>query len=650
MKLIDFSACFYAFLSNQLRNQLRNTNFKMSKSALKGPVAIGFGANYYQQLGQATLESLDNSENSEVTAYSFSETTPWDETDDPLVQVACTSASTLFLTRNGKIYRCGTVHGHVWPSLSRIVIQLPLKCVEIAAGRHFGLARMEGGLAVCSWGAGHFGQLGLGSESAPFIEHPTVIEALLPHVVGAPIATIAAGYWHAMAVTQAGHLYSWGCNRNAQCGMKPTKDPPTICSPQLVRFETDLKVKKVAAGRSHSAALDDKGSVYCWGACQYGQCGILSRRRGGVAPPKHVEALEQVTIVDVAAGDSHTLALTGGGRVFGWGSGFEGQLGTGSIIQMNPKPKLIGDLDFVAIEAGLEWKKEQSQSKEQQLSEAPPPPIDASPGSAHRALANIPKIVSVHATGNCSMAISSSGHAYSWGCNDVGNLGIPKLDPSDLPFVEPGLALPKSSPLRQLHVQSFDSSHNVAIPQRLDALNYMHITSLAASPTFLWCLGTERKDDKLVVGRTLYEIQEAKLNSPTNPAWAIQKSENAPSSSNVTSTNSSIANSSGTTPLDPREDPPEMKDGSEVELEGDTGSFEEGSTSRHSSVMRAYVSQESFSNNEEPSYNSSLPPKSLNSDSANISPSKSKKRFSLKKMAKAVVRGASLNGSNKSEK
>jgi alpha-tubulin suppressor-like RCC1 family protein len=317
---------------------------------------VGFGANYNLNMGQAVRTALphlvsppdedsehESSKESETEVKCFQlEKTPWNEEKDELIQIATSSASSVFLTASGKVYTCGTVHGNVRPSLTQTIIQLPLKCVEIAAGRHFGLARMEGGLAVCAWGAGHFGQLALGGDSSPFIEHPTVIEALLPHVVGAPIATIAAGYWHAMAVTQTGSVYCWGCNRNAQCGFKPSKDPPTLCAPQLVRFEAILppKITKVVAGRSHSVALDEDGKVYSWGSCQYGQCGILARRRGGVAPPKQVESLSEVKIADIAAGDTHTLALTGGGRVFGFGGGFEGQLGTGSIVQLNPKPKL----------------------------------------------------------------------------------------------------------------------------------------------------------------------------------------------------------------------------------------------------------------------------------------------------------------------
>jgi alpha-tubulin suppressor-like RCC1 family protein len=479
----------------------------MSSSPDQVPALIGFGVNYFQNMGPSTRVTLPCSEDSNITAYKLEKGSgaPWEEADDTLVQIGCTASATMFLASSGKIYTSGTLHGRVESPITRIIIPLPLKCVEIACGRHFGLARMEGGLAVCSWGAGHFGQLGLGHDSAPCINQPTVIKSLLPHVVGAPIARVCAGYWHAMALTESGQIYSWGCNRNSQCGIKPAKDPPTITMPQLVRFDRPVapRVVKLKAGRSHSVALDDRGGVYCWGSCNYGQCGPVGRRQGGTAPPKQVEALSQVQIADIAAGDAHTLALTGGGRVFGWGGGFEGQLGIGSIIRLNPKPKLVADLDFVAIEAGKEYR---AQQKNQNLPQASP-----TPGGGHY-LSAVPKVVSVTATGNCSFAISSSGHVYAWGCNDVENLGIPKPPVSKLTYAEPGLPLLKSSALRQCHTHSFDSSHNIALPQRIDCIRDIHVTSVVASPTFLWCMGKIRNDDEVtsVVGQTLYEVQEGR--------------------------------------------------------------------------------------------------------------------------------------------
>lgn len=504
---------------------------------------VGFGVNYFQNMGPSQRISLehDSELNINVPAYMFEkDSTPWEDEAD-LKQIECTTSATFFLTNAGKIYMAGTLHGRVESPLCRIVIPLPLKCVEIACGRHFGLARMEGGLAVCSWGAGHFGQLGLGHDSAPCLDNPTVIEPLLPHVVGSPIAQVCAGSWHAMALTESGNIYSWGCNRNAQCGIKPTKDPPTLTVPQLVRFDhRDIsRVVKVAAGKSHSVALDATGGVYCWGSCNYGQCGAVGRRRGGTAPPKQVEALSQVHIVDIAAGDSHTLALTGGGRVFGWGCGVEGQLGIGAIIQLNPKPKLVADLDFVAIEAGREWK---AKYNGQKMTDSNPNAIPRSSAHYHHHLAGIPKVVSIHASGNCSFAKSSSGHVYAWGCNDVGNLGIPKPPTSDLTYSEPELTLVKGSTLRQCHTHSFDSSHNVALPQRIDCLKYMNVTSISASPTFLWCKGTKRPESELkknTVGRTLNEIEETKREQSlhTSEETITETTSTAPTEDTSTVTN-----------------------------------------------------------------------------------------------------------------
>jgi alpha-tubulin suppressor-like RCC1 family protein len=531
-------------------------------------VVIGFGPNYFHTMGGAaptrlkhllqqdetsSSKSPNKKDNEDahgigttngdadtdalmVQTYKFSSATLWDKEDDPIIQIACSSAASMFLTKNGKIYTCGTIHGKVQPSPIRKIIQLPLKCAEIAAGRHFCLARMEGGLAVCSWGAGHFGQLGQG-DANPYCEQPTIMGGLLPRMTGSPVKQIAAGSWHGMAVTESGQVWGWGCNRSNQCGLKRqntnSNAPPTILVPQLVPLQA--KVVKVAGGRAHSVALDDKGEVYCWGASIYGQCaGQASRRKGGIAPPKLVEALAKVQIVDVSAGDTHTLALTGGGRVFAWGGGSEGQLGSGASIHLNPKPKLVGDLDFVAIEAGLEWKLQQkakqangtaaspgetSPKEEESLDDIPHTPssedsmtLPPFPTVERHLLSHVPKIVSIQSSGNYSVARSSSGHVYTWGCNDVGTLGLP-IPNLDTLSVEDPANPPAKSTLRKLQFQTFDSCHNVALPQRVDCIPGYDITSCAVGPTHLWCLGVMRtkeggNDANRTIGRTLYEVQE----------------------------------------------------------------------------------------------------------------------------------------------
>ncbi|KAG7338234.1 regulator of chromosome condensation RCC1 repeat protein [Nitzschia inconspicua] len=661
----------------------------MSKENESIAMLVGFGKNYFHNMGSAEVTTLNHQAidgTSDIEAFVFNDkdrtlVPPWEQDDDPLVDVQCTVTSSYFLTKSGKVYTCGTLHGNVTTKIAKLTIALPLKCEQIATGRHFCLAKMEGGLAVCSWGAGHFGQLGLGSDSLPFVKHPTVVESLLPHVVGSPVVAVAAGHWHSMVVTQAGRVFAFGCNRNGQCGSKQTKEPPTICSPKPVSFDSVpsptnkatttssatstssssstssttprrrlIKIERIAAGRSHSVALDQSGQVYCWGANQYGQCGVITRRRGGVPQAKHVEALAKVKIVRIAAGECHTLALTGGGRVFAWGGGYEGQLGIGMNVLMNPKPKLVGDLDFLAIEAGREWKTQQRDTSDtlensQQITSFSSQ--DASRSTQSSPI--VPRIIEVHAKGNSSVAVSNAGHVYAWGCNDVGNLGLPKPDPATLTYDDPGQHIHKTSTLRTVQTFSFDSSHNVALPQRLDSIRHLHITSVGMSPTFLWCMGKVRrgKDDP-EVGRTLYEVQEAKRQkslhvhyervlktvetgtfSATTPS--ISAPQDSSSSTHLEKTGnasieSGLASSNGSQPR--LLDPPCIKERSEEDFAREEEGWEDGSTSQHSHEEKTEDTIE------------------MSGDVAVIPKQRSKRfLFSPKKLVKAIVRRASTNTS-----
>lgn len=474
-------------------------------------LAMAFGRNFFSALG-GTVSLAEKSTNEETLITRKWDQPSWKGTkaDDSadIQQVVCTVQSTIFLTEKGKIYQTGMLHGRLMPQAIPITIPLPLKCAQISAGRHFCLGMMEGGLAVVSWGAGHFGQLGLGGNkksedgSLTFCPSPIVIERLLPHVIGSPIKQVACGDWHGLALTQSGRVWAWGSNRSNQCGRKASikpgnQAPPTIVAPLPVPL--DVSVSKIAAGRAHSVAISsDTSQVYCWGASQYGQCGHVLRR-SGIAPPILVDGLDELAIIDIAAGSTHTLALTSGGRVFAWGSGSEGQLGIGQTVGPQSKPRLVSDLDFVAIEAGREWK---SQQKHQ--------PSGSSKGSSS-SLSSVPRIISVHCAGSYSAVISSSGHAYTYGSNDVGQTGLPT--PPNMPlkdnYVQPP---PKTSSIRDLHVSTFDSRHNVLLPVRLDAASHLYIRNVACGPNHMWCIGKKRttKENALVVGRTLYEVQEEK--------------------------------------------------------------------------------------------------------------------------------------------
>lgn len=496
------------------------------KETVRHSQAVAFGRNFFYALG-GTLETEAEQENANANAGVLVsrqwEQPSWkglkDDESNDIQQVVCTVQSTVFLTQNGRVYQTGTLHGRVMPEAIPITIPLPLKCVQVAAGRHFCLGMMEGGLATVSWGAGHFGQLGLGANkktedcNLAFVPQPIVIERLLPHVIGSPMKQVACGDWHGLALTESGKVWAWGSNRSNQCGRKSavksgSNAAPTIVAPLPVPF--DIPVSKIAAGRAHSVAITkETAQVYCWGASAYGQCGHVLRR-SGIAPPKLVEGLEDLRMIDIAAGATHTLGLTSGGRLFSWGAGSEGQLGIGLTIGVQPKPKLVSDLDFVAIEAGQEWKNKKRQPPSQSSFDTTTP--EESSGSTSSALSNVPRIVSVHCAGSYSAVICSSGYVYAFGSNDVGQAGL--ATPENVPIKDNYILAqpPKTSTIRDLHVASFDSSHNVLLPVRVAAANHLYVDYVACGPNHMWCVGKQRTVEQkaLFVGRTLYEVQEEK--------------------------------------------------------------------------------------------------------------------------------------------
>lgn len=112
-------------------------------------------------------------------------------------------------------------------------------------------------------------------------------------------------------------------------------------------------ITAVAAGEGHTCAITSAGSVKCWGEDDAGQLGDGRFDRAGSAIPVDVLGLPS-GIVALAAGFSHTCALTDAGAVLCWGDNDNGQLGghTGEPPH-GPRP-VAGISDAVALSAGGE--------------------------------------------------------------------------------------------------------------------------------------------------------------------------------------------------------------------------------------------------------------------------------------------------------
>ena len=181
---------------------------------------------------------------------------------------------------------------------------------------------------------------GSGSSGAPVQYIVTVGDARL-------VATaLAAGASHTCAVDDAGQVHCWGDDTEGQLG-------DGISDPRL-RYAVPLSAggesfTQVVAGRAHTCALTKAGKAFCWGTNREGQLGDGTQafRSGAVA----VE--QRATFVSLVAGGEHTCGLTDEGAAFCWGSNRFGQLGDGSLTAHAAPNEIAGGERFTSLIAGV---------------------------------------------------------------------------------------------------------------------------------------------------------------------------------------------------------------------------------------------------------------------------------------------------------
>ena len=190
------------------------------------------------------------------------------------------------------------------------------------------------------------------------------------------IVAVAAGGFHALALSGEGKVSAWGLGSDGQTSVP-----------------TDLQnVVAVSAGLRHSVALRADGSVTVWGGNDLGQRNVPGGLSGAVA---------------IVASSYHTLALKNDGTVVGWGRNDSGQ--------SSPPPGLSG---VIAIAAGdfhsLALKRDGTIVGWGSDADGE---LDIPPG--------LDDVVGIAASVGYSLALRNDGTVVAWGFNGYGETSIP---------------------------------------------------------------------------------------------------------------------------------------------------------------------------------------------------------------------------------
>jgi alpha-tubulin suppressor-like RCC1 family protein len=159
------------------------------------------------------------------------------------------------------------------------------------------------GRGVLCWGSNEDGQLGDGTTTDRWT--PVPVSGL-----ASGVTALAAGHYsHTCALTTGSGMLCWGDNNWGQLGDGTTEQRLT---PVLVSGLTS-DVTTLAAGGSHTCAVTAGSGVMCWG----GNLVNWGWHDRGSASPVPVSGLES-GVTALAAGFHHTCAVATGG-VLCWG-------------------------------------------------------------------------------------------------------------------------------------------------------------------------------------------------------------------------------------------------------------------------------------------------------------------------------------------
>ena len=254
---------------------------------------------------------------------------------------------------------------------------------------------------------------------------------------------IFSGWEHNIIITKTGEIFSFGNNKNYQCGI------PNIISEKDFKINNPINISKLnqnfkaisaSCGNDHTLILKNDNSVYAFGNNEEGELGLKDKSIKTYKFTKINFGNYTNKIKQISAGTVHNLALTFDGKIFTWGSSQGGQLGLSEefLLQLPgfkesyniSEPILIPYFNEEIVGIGC--------------------------GEAH------------------SIAVDKIGGVYSWGYGSSGQLGLGFCED----MFEPGISQQKT---------------RIFVPNKIKKIEKENIVDVKCGKTFSMFLNEKRE-------------------------------------------------------------------------------------------------------------------------------------------------------------
>ena len=289
----------------------------------------------------------------------------------------------------------------------------------------------EGQYHLFGAGSNSHGQLGI-SKDIKSIDKFTKIA-----ISTSRIRKLAAGWSHSLVLDEDGSLYGFGDNSHGQLGiLESQSNEPLLLNSIINRMETiPTKFVDIDCGLHYSVAIDDQGRVWVWGRNRHGELGNFeseNQSKSCIEPPHLLENCSE-PMIKVACGQHHVLLFSENShQIYSLGWNKFGQLG-----------RILSGVVACGTSQKVELKLESSEDL----------------------------IIDIFAGWNYSCALTQTGHVYLWGRCDKGQLGLnPKncsVGKDRIKMLSSGILfcpIPVRNPfLRSINRISLGSEHGLAL-------------------------------------------------------------------------------------------------------------------------------------------------------------------------------------------
>ena len=211
-----------------------------------------------------------------------------------------------------------------------------------------------------SWGNGQYGQLARGSN--------TNLSNIPIQISSLSYKKVFCGNDCTFGINIYDNLYAVGRNDYGQLGAGDTVNKTSIT---LISGS----FKSISSGEFHTVGITLTNQLRATGRNDYGQLG----RDNLTNSSSFVTIGSDTNWKQVSCNGNHTIAIKTNGTMWAWGSNYEGQLGVGVGIASTAKPMQVGtDINWKQVSCGK----------------------------------------------SCTVAVKTDGSIWSWGLNDINQLGL----------------------------------------------------------------------------------------------------------------------------------------------------------------------------------------------------------------------------------